>query len=282
MVKKLLFFDSQDGTKNYDINASDVNYFHPYNLYFPLPNPLSNINRIILKSVEMPICLFNIRNSGTMNLFSMNYIISGFNNSFSYRIAPGLYPTISNLITYGLNVALIQNNITVGGHPISATFTSISGNNGFTLMQLTHNASSFTINNSFLFNNILGFASGTYNYSPIIGIYPLNLFPDTHLYMFISNIQSNNNNLKPATFKIPLPINYSTPPTNLYYEDSKEHQIITLNNNSFILDKLNIIIYDKFGYPVEGYLDWSFSIFIEYDEHVEHHKETIQFLNFNN
>ena len=49
MIKKLLFFDSQDGTKNYDINATDSNvkYFHPYNLYFRLSNPITNINRII-------------------------------------------------------------------------------------------------------------------------------------------------------------------------------------------------------------------------------------------
>ena len=50
MIKKLLFFDSQDGIKNYDGNATDSNvkYYHPYNLYFPLVNPISNINKIFL------------------------------------------------------------------------------------------------------------------------------------------------------------------------------------------------------------------------------------------
>ena len=47
MIKKLLFFDSEDGIKNYDANAtnSNVQYYHPYNLYFRLSNPIININR---------------------------------------------------------------------------------------------------------------------------------------------------------------------------------------------------------------------------------------------
>ena len=83
MIKKLLFFDSEDGIKNYDANAtnSNVQYYHPYNLYFRLSNPIININRIILKSVEMPIALYNIRSSGTMNLFTVDWVIGGFNGS---------------------------------------------------------------------------------------------------------------------------------------------------------------------------------------------------------
>jgi hypothetical protein len=71
MIKKLMFFDSQDGIKNYDVKASDTNiqYYHPYNLYFKLSHPILNINRIYLKSVELPIALFNVRSTGTMNFF---------------------------------------------------------------------------------------------------------------------------------------------------------------------------------------------------------------------
>jgi hypothetical protein len=172
--------------------------------------------------------------------------------------------------------ALVQLALTPGSHPCSITFSTNTTLNGFTVAQLTHNATSFTIKDSFLMNTILGFQSGTYTASPIIGTNPINLFPDTHLYMYISNIQSNNNNTKPATFKIPLGA-YSSPPAYTYYEDNKEQQLITINNKGFVLDKLNIMIYDKFGYPVIGYLDWSFSIFIEYDETSQQ-----QFLNFNN
>jgi len=269
MIKKLLFFDSQDGIKNYDGNATDSNvkYYHPYNLYFPLVNPISNINKIFLKSVELPIALYNIRNTGSMNLCSLTWNIGAYNNnSYDYRLTAGFYPTIANLLGSGgmggvsVNMALVT-----GGHPCSPQFTSITGNNGFTLCQITHTASSFTIKDSFLMNTILGFQSGTYTSSPIVGVTPINIFPDTHLYMYISNIQTNNNNTKPATFKIPLGA-YSSPPAYTHYEDPKEQQLITITNKSFLLDKLNITIYDKFGYAITGYLDWSFSVFIEYDD----------------
>ena len=276
MIKKLLFFDSEDGIKNYDINATDSNvkYYHPYNLYFPLVNPITNINRIYLKSVEMPIALFNIRNSGTMNLFTVDWIIGGFDKSGRFRIAPGLYPSISNLISAGVNNAVVNIAIT-SSNPCAMSFTTTTTSNGFTVCQLTHNASSFTINDSFFMNYILGFSSGTYTDSVIVGTTPINIFPDTHLYMFISNLHSNNNNAKLASFKIPLG-SYSSPPSYTHYEENNEQQLITVNNKSFLLDKLNIIIYDKFGYAITGYLDWSFSIFVEYEEQQQ------QFLNFNN
>ena len=49
MTKMLLLLDSTDGTYNYDGKASDVNNYHPYNLYFPLSSPMPNITRILLK-----------------------------------------------------------------------------------------------------------------------------------------------------------------------------------------------------------------------------------------
>ena len=214
----------------------------------------------------MPIALFNIRNTGTMNLFTVTWTIGGFSgNNGDWRLTAGFYPTISNLLGSGGVGSAITNIVSASGRPCSMTITSITGNNGFTLVQLTHNATSFTINDSFFMNTILGFSSGTYNSSPIVGTTPINIFPDTHLYMFISNLQTNNNNSKPVTFKIPLG-SYSSPPSYTHYEETNEQQQITITSNSFILDKLNIIVYDKFGYAITGYLDWSFSMFIEYDD----------------
>jgi len=278
MIKKLLFFDSQDGIKNYDVNATDTNikYYHPYNLYFTLVNPISNIKRIYLKSVELPIALYNVRSTGSMNLCSVGWIVTGQSGGFDYRVTAGFYKLDNLLGTSGVGAASVQAALQVGGVKASYSFSSTTGTNGFTICQLTHNATSFTIKDSFLMNSILGFSSGTYTSSPISGTTPINICPDTHLYMFITNIQSNNNNTKPATFKIPLG-SYLSPPAYTHYEDNNEQQQITVSSNTFILDKLNIIIYDKFGYALQGYLDWSFSILIEYEEFQEQ-----QFLNFNN
>ena len=52
--------------------------------------------------------------------------------------------------------------------------------------------------------------------------------------------------------------------------NNKSH---TISNDSFILDKLNIVINDKFGNPVTGFLDWSFSLFVEYDDNNNNKQE---------
>ena len=97
MPKKLLMFDSQDGVKNYDANASDMNYYHPYNLYFVIPSPITNVNRILLKSVEMPLALPNIRNVGTINLFNVGWSSGGYIVSHNARITPYFYPSFTLL-----------------------------------------------------------------------------------------------------------------------------------------------------------------------------------------
>ena len=51
-----------------------------------------------------------------------------------------------------------------------------------------------------------------------------------------------------------------------YYNDSKEHQAIYFNsNNSFVMDKLNIVIRDRLGKTLTGYFNWTMTLQIEYD-----------------
>ena len=146
-----------------------------------------------------------------MNLFTVNWEKGVNSGSGRYRIKPNLYPTISSLLNSEINNAKANIAITTS-NPCSMTFTTVPGSYGFEKMKLTHNATSFTINDSNFMNNILGFSSGTYTTADIYGATPINIFQDTHLYMYISNVQSNNNNNKQVTFKIPLG-NYSSPPS---------------------------------------------------------------------
>ena len=265
MPKKLLMFDSNDGTKNYDGNAADVKYYHPYNILFTLPSPILNVRRILLKSVEMPLALPNIRNVGTMNLFNVGWYSGGYNVSHNARITPYFYPSFT-LLNNAITSVIIQMSLIYDFASINVSFSTTTNSIGLPVCLLTHNAVTFTINDSYFMNVILGFASGTYNYSPIYGTAAFNLFPDTHLYLYISNIQSNNSTLKQATFKIPLLNGYATTPLNLFYSDSIEHQFIDGNNDNFLLDKVNIIVNDKMGFPVTGYLNWSFSLIVDYEE----------------
>ena len=188
----------------------------------------------------MPIALHNIRSSGTMNLFTVNWEIGGNSGSGRYRLKPNLYPTISSLINSEINNAKANIAIT-SSNPCTMTFTTTTGSYGFEKIKLTHNASSFTINDSYFMNNILGFSSGTYTTADIYGTTPINLFPDTHLYMYISNVQSNNNNNKQVTFKIPLG-SYKEPPSYTHYEETNEQQQITMINSVMLYRIFKLVI----------------------------------------
>ena len=273
LTKKLLFIDSQDGTKNYDTNVIDTNiyspipyYYHPYNISLSLPSPFTNIKRILLKSVQMPIAMPNVRSTNTSNLFSLAWTVGVTGAAHTTKFPTSIYSTFTDI-----SPRLAAASSAIYNYPldtrINISFSTQLDDNGFTVCVLTHTASTLTIKDSILMNTILGFRSGLYLYSPIVAAFPLNLFYDTHLYMYIPNIPTNNYSSKQATFKIPLLNGYSTTMKNLYYEDVNEHQAITFNNNNnFILDKLNIIINDKFGCPIKGFYDYSFSLLIEYEE----------------
>jgi hypothetical protein len=62
MPKDLYFFDTINAVKVYDSNigALNGNFYHSYNVYFPLKTPLPNVRRITLKSVEMPLNLYTL------------------------------------------------------------------------------------------------------------------------------------------------------------------------------------------------------------------------------
>ena len=97
---------------------------------------------------------------------------------------------------------------------------------------------------------------------------------DNIIYITFPNLPNSNINSKFNGFKLPI-----TNKTNdiIYYNDSTEHQSISLNNSNFTLDKLNILVLDRLGCQLTGYQNFTMSLIIEYDE-----EQQQQFLNFNN
>ena len=81
---------------------------------------------------------------------------------------------------------------------------------------------------------------------------------------------ANNNIISsapPYTFKIPL---NNTINNIIYFNDTAEHQTIFFSdNNSFILDKLDIKIFDRYGYSLFGYYDYTLTLLIEYEDNTQ-------------
>ena len=78
MNVKILNFDSLYSTYLYDSNNTSGLTQSPYYVSFSLSQPIRNIKRLALISVEMPLLFNNIRYN-TNNLYSLNYL------SFNYQ-----------------------------------------------------------------------------------------------------------------------------------------------------------------------------------------------------
>ena len=306
MPKAIYFFDTINAVKNYDSYFGGVNgnFYHSYNIYFPLKTPLQNVKRITLKSVEMPLNLYTARlenNTCTMGLTFTYTSLSGvvlINNKYiNYQIPMGVYTQSSLLssLNTGVNAFLNTYNTTTLATPYYITISGVTntyytpGNLsisfgtslilGTTVTAISNNCTSLSIDNNPLTNYLLGYTnrySISSSSTPLYSNSPINVNGfDTCLYMQFPNIPNLNNSNSFVGFKLPL--NSGTNNTTLYYNDATEHQSIELNKTPYILDKINVVITDRLGNALTGYFNWTFSLIIEYDDSISY-----EYLNFNN
>jgi hypothetical protein len=279
MPKAIYFFDTVNATKNYDSLLGGTNgiYYHPYNVYFPLKTPLPNVRRITLKSVEMPLTLYTIRIENGTNKIGLTFTYSTFTNIYkSFTVSPGIY-TVATLISTINSTLTSTLGPTYTG--LSITFTQFVSTYNTTICSINHNCTTLTIDDTPLSNYILGYTNRFTSQSsfPLGGHSPININSvDTCIYLQIPNIPNTNNSNSFTGFK--LPTNNTANNSTLFYNDSEEHQSIVFNSTPFILDKINVYITDRLGFPLTGYFHWTFSLIIEYDDTTEQR----QFLDFNN
>ena len=277
MPKDLYFFDTINAVKVYDSNigALNGNFYHSYNVYFPLKTPLPNVRRITLKSVEMPLNLYTLRAENGTCKMGLTFTYSTYTNIYvSFDLAGGIL-TASSLIST-INTTL--NGLITSYVGLSISFGTITVL-GTTVCSITNNCTSLTIDNTPLTNYILGYTN-RYKSTGSIALTansPINMTNvDTCLYIQLPNIPNTNNSNLFTGFK--LQTNNVANNSIVFYNDSEEHQSITFNSSPFILDKINVIVADRLNIPITGYFNWTFSLIIEYDDTTEQR----QFLNFNN
>ena len=258
MLKQLLHLDSVDGVQNYD---PILKSYHSYNCNIKINKPITNIKEISLKSVEFPLFFNNIRLSNNSNLFTFNFNYSTFNNiSISITISESNYITISSLLT-AINSAISTAISTYTG--LSFVLSVVNTN----YIRITTNATQIILNKCLLINNILGFNTGTYTGTTITtnNFYCMNI--DNYINLYITNLNSGsdtNANGRLLTFKIVLP---STNGQILYLgENSNFTQTISITDSFYVLSSLNIMILDRFGFPINGgNSNYSFTLGITYD-----------------
>ena len=290
MSKELLFFDSTYSTKIYDpiVGSTDANYYHPFNITHTFKSPLKNVKRITLKSVEMPLFYGMIRKNNDSGTISFTFTYNTFVNvTISATISPNLH-TVSSLITAINNQisGVLNANLYTGVSVVLSTVNFFSNATSNLMCSITHNCSSFTLNDTPLLN-ILGFVTKrTSLSSPLQSTAPINLNAiDNCIYIQVLNIPVSNINMmqtvsSPFSFKIPFNNNFSNGST-LFFNDSTEQQSLYIQNPLYLLDKLDIKVVDRLGYQMTGYYNWTATFQFEYDED-DNNINQIEYLNINN
>jgi len=259
MLKTLIHLDSIDGIHNYD---TILKSYHCYNTNININKPIRNIKEISLKSLEMPIFFNNIRSPNRSNLFSFNFDYDIYNNiSISLTIPEYNYISINSLLL-ALNNSISTALVSYTGVSFVLTLTNKY------YITITHNCTQIILNSSILTNYILGFVSDTYTEQAITttNFYCLNI--DNYIILYITNLNSGsdtNVNGRLLTFKIPL----NTVNGNILYigDSNTFNQTISITDPYYVLSSLNLMILDRFGFPINGgNSNFSFTLGISYDK----------------
>ena len=248
-----------DSTYQYSTNAFSIaanKGDEPFNFTASLPNQISNIKKIYLKSVEIPVGFTNIRAENNSNSFGIS--VGGV--VCNVTITPGQY-TISGLIT-AINSYITSTSIYTTNQPIF----SISGQQIIITTSLGGIIAFPTP--TILSNIILGFQYSVQIVTTILAAASnYNLYYDTYLSIFFPyvNAKSTTASGNKMHFKIP----YNGYNNSIFYSVESSNgfnQYIELTESNFTIGNLKVQVYDRYGYLINNQgLDWSFSLTFERD-----------------
>lgn len=262
--KKVINFDSIYGIKNYDSNPT-IQASHIYNITLPLYNPLHQVKRISLVSCEMPIIFSNMRSSNLSNTLYV-YVTSGTfaNQEIIFSVVDTNYSSIDSFIAgFNANATNPYINFTL------STFAL----NGVNYIKANSTDVSFTFKTDTpLLSKILGFSVNQVSnlavtVNNIKASNPPNLNIDNCLYMYFPNLPIASNNASGTTAHFKIPITVTSYNINFFTANSGFNQTLQLYDNNTTIDKLKVIILDRFGNPINGFntAHYSFSLLFEYD-----------------
>ena len=254
---KLVNYDSYYAIKN-NLNA----YYITYKI-----DPLQHVKKIHLKSIEIPICLNNVRSPYSTFYYTINNI------SYNFSLFEKTYISIFTLLI-DLNAAIILNiQPKLQLNEIAPIFSLSTTELNKIIMTIVTNTSTMTFNYDGLMSFYLGYNSNVkivtttlllqktnvYNFA-----IPYNLSFDTYYNLIFNNIntETKNNNNSQSDFK--LQINSLSNSIFFYNSLSSFEQSVNIIDKNLTLSKLDIIICDRFGNMISGNLDWSMTLLFEF------------------
>ena len=246
--------NNQFQTFNFDSINSQYSNLDPFDTRFQFNEPIKNIKRISLASLELPIGFTNIRAANFSNIFTIT--IGTITSTIT--LTPNNYTSLITLLT-DINTAFTALNLT--NTPVfSLSF-------GKVVITITSTAT-ILITQTTLSKYILGFSKLNSIGTGITATNNYNLAYDIYINLYINNIPFANQtiNSQLCSFKIP----FSGVGNTIYYlfNNNSFTQYLNLTDKNYNLSYLKVSFYDRFNYAISinNGLDYSFSLLVEYND----------------
>lgn len=237
---------------------------NPFNCTFRFGLTHRNVRQIRLLNAQLPIGFYNIRAPyNVLNIDGITYTIPIGNYSAETFIS-----AINNTITPAIGVFSIYpatNKIffTSAGQSstiyTSSPFTSAQVSSGYmsngppTLVQ-----NGYPTTNYPTISSLLGFINNPSG-QLIVGTNSYIFNFDTYIKIYIGNLGTSSTEPDLCSFKIP--IDAPSGSVIQWSENTQNSQIVKVTDSSCIVDRLNIMVYDRFDNPIDNNgIDWSFSL----------------------
>ena len=225
----------------------------PFNCLFTFQNPITNIKKIYLKSLELPVDITNIRSGLSTFTISYNSTI------YSKTLPDNNYTNISTLIN-DLNTIWTATitNITV--------LFSVNTLNNIISVKLTGTVPlTFSIIPTKFSTNILGYkyqsGSATGNTYSVVASNQYLLSVDNYIIFNLMNLSVDNNNISNTVCNFKIPLNASNGMVYFENEFSNLSQYVCNGDRALRLSSLKIQLNDRFGNALyQNNNDFSFTL----------------------
>ena len=229
-----------------------------YDCTFTLSNPLRNVKNIYLKSIEMPISFNNIRASNSTNVF----VITIHGNGFTTR-----RPVLIN----EFNCTTITSLLTAINEQLSIVLPSVSFHSvdKYVYLKLTDLPNNTVVNflPSKLLSVILGFTQLSYTVTNEIKADNSYLLAyDNYISLYLQDIPVKSTGYSNQLISYKIPLNAVNGIVYYLQELNSFSQCVEITDKNYILNRLRVVVYDRFGLPITNGLDYSFSLAVNYHE----------------
>ena len=245
-------------TLHFDTLLGTYNNNSVYDCTFTLSNPLRNVKNIYLKSIEMPISFNNIRASNSTNVF----VITIHGNGFTTR-----RPVLIN----EFNCTTITSLLTAINEQLSIVLPSVSFHSvdKYVYLKLTDLPNNTVVNflPSKLLSVILGFTQLSYTVTNEIKADNSYLLAyDNYLSLYLQDIPVKSTGYSNQLISYKIPLNAVNGIVYYLQELNSFSQCVEITDKNYILNRLRVVVYDRFGLPITNGLDYSFSLAVNYHE----------------